>query len=53
MLFGNMISVRILYINEKKSYAGFSAIASTRIGGSNSGGGGWRERGENTGQNYF
>jgi exosome complex component CSL4 len=53
MLFGNMISVRILYINEKKSYAGFSAIASTRIGGSNSGGGGWRERGERRGRTIF
>src|ERR671918_2640961 len=49
MLFGSMISVRVLYINEKKSYAGFSAIASTRPGGgssNNSGGGGWRERGD-------
>lgn len=32
MLFGSMMSVRILYINEKKSLSGFSAIASTRIG---------------------
>ncbi|HET7147849.1 MAG TPA: exosome complex RNA-binding protein Csl4 [Candidatus Nitrosopolaris sp.] len=31
MLFGSMMSVRILYINEKKSISGFSAIASTRI----------------------
>ncbi|MDQ6667082.1 MAG: exosome complex RNA-binding protein Csl4 [Thermoproteota archaeon] len=31
MLFGSMMSVRILYINEKKSFSGFSAIASTRI----------------------
>jgi len=31
MLFGSMISVRILYINERKSYSGFSAIASARI----------------------
>ena len=53
MLFGSMISVRVLYINEKKSYAGFSAIASTRIGGSNSGGGGWRERGERRGRTIF
>jgi exosome complex component CSL4 len=54
MLFGNMISVRVLYINEKKSYAGFSAIASARIGGSNnSGGGGWRERGERRGRTIF
>ena len=45
MLFGNMISVRIVYINEKYSKSGFSAIASTRM--SNSGGNygsGWRER---------
>lgn len=31
MLFGNMISVRIVYINDKFSKAGFSGIASTRI----------------------
>ena len=31
MLFGSMMSVRILYINENKSFSGFSAIASTRI----------------------
>src|ERR671933_1312343 len=37
MLFGNMFSVRILYINDKKSYAGFSAIASARVGGASSG----------------
>ncbi len=45
MLFGNMISVRIVYINDKYSKAGFSAIASTRI--SNIGSSyntGWRER---------
>jgi exosome complex component CSL4 len=55
MLFGSMISVRVLYINEKKSYAGFSAIASTRTGGSsnNSGGGGWRERGDRRGRTIF
>ncbi|HYG00172.1 MAG TPA: exosome complex RNA-binding protein Csl4 [Candidatus Saccharimonadales bacterium] len=45
MLFGNMISVRILYINEKFSKSGFSAIASTRMfysgGNYNSN---WRER---------
>lgn len=35
MLFGNMISVRIVYTNEKYSKSGFSAIASTRM--SNSG----------------
>ncbi len=33
MLFSSMISVKILYINDKKSYSGFSAIASTRFGG--------------------
>ena len=33
MLFGPMISVKVLYINDKKSESGFSAIASTRIGG--------------------
>jgi len=55
MLFGSMISVRVLYINEKKSYAGFSAIASARTGGSsnNSGGGGWRERGDRRGRTIF
>lgn len=55
MLFGSMISVRVLYINEKKSYAGFSTIASTRTGGSsNSGGsGGWRERGDRRGRTIF
>ena len=31
MLFGSMISVRILYINDKKSFSGFSAIASARV----------------------
>ena len=31
MLFGSMMSVRILYIDEKKSISGFSAIASARI----------------------
>jgi exosome complex component CSL4 len=53
MLFGSMISVRILYINEKKSYAGFSAIASTRIGGGSNNSGGWRERGERRGRTIF
>ena len=52
MLFGSMLSVRILYINEKKSYAGFSAIASTRIGSSNNSGG-WRERGDRRGKITF
>ena len=33
MLFGSMMSVRILYIDDKKSIAGFSAIASARISG--------------------
>jgi exosome complex component CSL4 len=37
MLFGNMMSVRILYLNEKKSLSGFSAIASTRVALSGSG----------------
>jgi exosome complex component CSL4 len=34
MLFGSMMSVRILYINGKKSISGFSAIASARVGSS-------------------
>jgi exosome complex component CSL4 len=45
MLFGNMISVRIIYINNNYSHSGFSAIASTRI--SNTGSSyntGWRDR---------
>lgn len=33
MLFSSMISVKVLYVNDKKSEAGFSAIASTRVGG--------------------
>lgn len=46
MLFGNMISVRIVYINEKYSKSGFSAIASTRFSASSGGyGSSWRERG--------
>lgn len=46
MLFGNMISVRIVYINEKYSKSGFSAIASTRFSTSGGGyGSSWRERG--------
>src|ERR671932_2165630 len=49
MLFGSMISVRILYINDKKSYAGFSAIASTRLGGASSG----RDRGDRRGRTIF
>jgi exosome complex component CSL4 len=43
MLFGSMFSVRILYVNDKKSDAGFSAIASTRVGGSGFSG---RDRGD-------
>src|ERR687888_1376932 len=50
MLFGNMFSVRILYINDKKSDAGFSAIASIRISGT---GGGGRERGDRRGRIIF
>jgi exosome complex component CSL4 len=53
MLFGSMISVRILYINKMKSHAGFSAIASTRIGGGSNNSGGWRERGERRGRTIF
>jgi exosome complex component CSL4 len=49
MLFGNMMSIRILYLNEKKSLAGFSAIASTRVV---SGGGGW-SRGDRKGRVIF
>ena len=33
MLFSSMVSVKILYINDKSSKAGFSAIASARVGG--------------------
>jgi exosome complex component CSL4 len=45
MLFGSMISVRILYINDVKSISGFSAISPTR--GISGGQGGWsRERGD-------
>jgi exosome complex component CSL4 len=32
MLFSSMVSVKILYINDKRSEAGFSAIASARVG---------------------
>ena len=49
MLFGNMFSVRILYINDKKSDAGFSAIASARVGGASSG----RDRGDRRGRIIF
>jgi exosome complex component CSL4 len=45
MLFGNMISVRVVYINDKYSHPGFSAIASTRISSMSSNyNSGWRER---------
>lgn len=50
MLFGSMLSIRILFINDKKSYSGFSAITSARISSGGSSGGGWgRERGERRG----
>jgi exosome complex component CSL4 len=46
MLFGSMLSIRILFINGQRSSSGFSAITSARI----SGGGGWgRERGDRRG----
>ena len=47
MLFGSMFSVRILYVNDKKSEAGFSAIASTRLGGSG------RDRGDRRARTIF
>ena len=48
MLFGSMLSIRILFINDKKTTSGFSAITSARISSSGgSSGGGWgRERGD-------
>jgi exosome complex component CSL4 len=47
MLFGSMISVRILYINDAKSISGFSAISTTRGISLSGGQGGWpRERGD-------
>jgi exosome complex component CSL4 len=47
MLFGSMISVRILYINGVKSISGFSAISTTRGISLSGGQGGWsRERGD-------
>jgi exosome complex component CSL4 len=47
MLFGSMISVRILYINEVKSISGFSAISTTRGISLSGGQSGWsRERGD-------
>lgn len=42
MIFASMISVKVLYINGVRSKAGFSAIASMRVGG----GGGGRDRRE-------
>jgi exosome complex component CSL4 len=46
MLFGSMLSIRVLFINGKRSSSGFSAITSARL----SGGGGWgRERGDRRG----
>ena len=48
MLFGSMLSIRILFINGQRSSSGFSAITSARISGG--GGGGWgRERGDRRG----
>lgn len=32
MLFSSMVSIKVLYINDKRSDAGFSAIASARVG---------------------
>jgi exosome complex component CSL4 len=51
MLFGSMLSIRILFINDKKTTSGFSAITSARISSSGgSSGGGWgRERGDRRG----
>lgn len=47
MLFGSMISVRILYINDVKSISGFSAISITRGISLPGGQGGWsRDRGD-------
>jgi exosome complex component CSL4 len=48
MLFGNMFSVRILYLNDKKSEAGFTAISSTKLSG-----GGGRDRGDRRGRIIF
>jgi exosome complex component CSL4 len=45
------MSVRILYINEKKSISGFSAISSAKVSGT---GGRWaRERGDRRGRINF
>jgi len=46
MLFGSMISIRILYLNNKKFSSGLSAIASTRIASESGGWNSRRERGE-------
>src|SRR5919109_1216815 len=44
MLFGSMLSIRVLFINGKRSASGFSAITSARVSG------GWgRERGDRRG----
>jgi len=32
MMFSSMVSIKVLYINDKRSIAGFSAIANARIG---------------------
>lgn len=46
MLFGSMLSIRVLFINGRRSSSGFSAITSARL----SVGGGWgRERGDRRG----
>ena len=46
MLFGSMISIRILYLNNKKFSSGLSAIASTRIASESGGWNSRRDRGE-------
>jgi exosome complex component CSL4 len=46
MLFGSMISIRILYLNNKKFDSGLSAIASTRIVSESGGWNNRRDRGE-------
>jgi exosome complex component CSL4 len=52
-LFGSMISIRILFINDKKSESGFSAIASTRLSGPGVSSGWGRDRGERRGKIVF
>ncbi len=49
MLFGPMISVKLLYLNGRVFASGFSAIASTRLNGR----GGNRDRGERRGKITF